>query len=125
METHHGVPLHLWNQAKEEIRGILNSVARRRGLISYSDLTARMHTVQLTPDSNALHEMLGEVSVEEDTGSRGMLSVLVVHKVGDQKPGKGFFKLATRLGRDASDSDSCWITELQTVYAAHAKRPEP
>lgn len=123
METHHGVPLHLWNQAKEEIRKILYDVARRRALISYSDLTARVRTVHLTPDSNALHEMLGELSVEEDTGGRGMLSVLVVHKVGDQKPGKGFFKLATRLGRDASDTDSCWIAELQTVYAVHVKRP--
>jgi hypothetical protein len=64
--------------------------------------------------------MLGDVSIEEDAGGRGMLSVLVVHKVGDQKPGRGFFELAQQLGRDASDSDACWVNELQTVYRIHS-----
>ena len=34
---------------------------------------------------------------------RGMLSVIVVHKVGDMQPGPGFFQLAKKLGRDTSD----------------------
>lgn len=123
MHTHHGIPLHLWNQAKEEIRRILGGVARPPGrLISYSDLVARVKTVALTPDSHALHEMLGEISIEEDTGGRGMLSVIVVHKVGDQKPGRGFFELAQQLGRDASDTDACWVTELSKVYRVHGTK---
>lgn len=121
METHHGVPLHLWNRTKEEIRSVLVGVAQRRSLISYSDLVAKVRTVSLGPDSHALHEMLGEISVEEDTGQRGMLSVLVVHKTGDKQPGRGFFQLAERLNRDTSDLFACWINELNAVYAIHAK----
>lgn len=123
METHHGVALHLWNRAKEEIRTILVSIARRKALISYSDLASKVRAVPLGPDSHALHEMLGEISVEEDTGHRGMLSVLVVHKTGDQQPGRGFFQLAERLNRDTSDVVACWITEMNAVYAFHARRP--
>lgn len=122
MHTHHGIDLAYWNRAKEEIRTILEGIARRRSLISYSDLAARVKTVPLTPDSRALHEMLGDISVEEDAGGRGMLSVLVVHKVGDQKPGRGFFELAQRLGRDVSDTDACWVNELQAVYGIHSEQ---
>lgn len=122
METHHGVPLHLWNRTKEEIRTILVGVAQRRSLISYSDLVAKVRTVPLGPDSHALHEMLGEISIEEDTGHRGMLSVLVVHKTGDKQPGRGFFQLAERLNRDTSDVFACWVNELNAVYSSHAKR---
>ena len=34
METHHGVPLHLWNRTKDEIRTILVGVAERRSLVA-------------------------------------------------------------------------------------------
>lgn len=122
MHTHHGIPLDRWNKAKVEIRGLLEGVARRRSLMSYSDLAARVGAVPLTPDSRALHEMLGDISVEEDTGGRGMLSVLVVHRVGDQKPGRGFFELAQQLGRDVSDTDACWVRELQVIYQVHAPK---
>lgn len=44
--------------------------------------------------------MLGEVSVEEEAADRGLLSVLVVHKVGDMQPGPGFFELANELGQE-------------------------
>jgi len=40
--------------------------------------------------------MLGEISQEEDAAGRGMLSVIVVHKVGDMQPGPGFFQLAKK-----------------------------
>lgn len=61
--------------------------------------------------------MLDEISDEEDQAGRGMLSVIVVHKSGDQKPGSGFFKLAKKLGRETSDTDKCWIEELNRVYS--------
>lgn len=122
METHHGVPLLLWTRTKEEIRAILSEVARNQQLISYSELVGRIKTITLGPDARALHEMLGEISVEEDTGNRGMLSVVVVHKQGDKKPGAGFFKLAAELGRDLSDTDICWINELQLVYRVYRRK---
>jgi hypothetical protein len=45
-----------------------------------------------------------------------MLSVIVVHKTGDMQPGPGFFQLAKRLGRDTSDTTTCWIEELRRVH---------
>lgn len=121
METHHGVPLALWTRTKEEIRAIISEFAQNQRLIAYSELVGRVKTVALEPDSYALHEMLGEISTEEDIGNRGLLSVVVVHKQGDKKPGAGFFRLAAQLGRDISDTDACWISELQHVYQVHRR----
>jgi len=45
-----------------------------------------------------------------------MLSVVVVHKVGDMQPGKGFFTVAKELGRNTSDILACWTAELKTVH---------
>ena len=45
-----------------------------------------------------------------------MLSVIVVHKVGDMQPGQGFFQLAKRLGRDTSDKTTFWVKELRRVH---------
>jgi hypothetical protein len=45
-----------------------------------------------------------------------MLSVIVVHKVGDIQPGPDFFQLAKKLKRDTSDNLICWITELKRVH---------
>jgi hypothetical protein len=42
-----------------------------------------------------------------------MLSVVVVHKVGDMQPGPGFFELGGKLRRDTSDRLKCWVDELK------------
>ena len=47
-----------------------------------------------------------------------MLTVVVVHKFGDQMPGPGFFELARSLGYDTADRDACWIGELARVHRA-------
>jgi len=44
-----------------------------------------------------------------------MLTAIVVHKTGDQMPGKGFYDLARYLGLDASDKDALWISEVKKV----------
>jgi hypothetical protein len=53
-----------------------------------------------------------------------MLSVIVVHKQGDQRPGKGFFEFAEQLGRlvhSASDDekDALWVRELGLVQRSY------
>ncbi len=121
METHHGVPLELWNDLKAEIARELTIVARRQSTIAYSDLVRRISTFGLEANSRALHEILGEISVEENEWGRGLLSVVVVHKQGEQKPGQGFFTLAANLGRDVSDKEACWIDELKHVYQCHRR----
>ena len=105
-----------WNAAKEEMREVLIDVARRKGKISYTELTGKVHTIHFSPEAAALAHMLDDISREEDAAGRGMLSVIVVHKDGDMMPGSGFFKLAKKLGRDISDKEKCWIEEFNRVY---------
>lgn len=117
MTTRYGYELTVWSQAKEEMRQLLAERAKLRGMIPYSELVQQVQTIHFEPDDFAFHTMLGEISEEEDRNSRGMLSVIVVHKHGDMQPGPGFFELARKLGRDTSDILHCWIQELNKVHA--------
>jgi len=94
-----GFPLSDWDETKEMARGILQArAARPSPTISYSELGTQLRPIAFEPDSKAFHQMLGEISSEEDDAGRGMLSVLVVHKDGDMRPGPGFFSLAADRG---------------------------
>lgn len=99
------------------MRLLLVAQARAGTTITYSNLVAQLTTLSLPPDSHALAAMLGEISEEEDAQGRGMLSVLVVHKDGDMRPGPGFFNLATKLERDTSDLERCWVQEFKQVLS--------
>ena len=114
--TKYGYEPHEWEEAKTEMRTALVERAKVRGMIPYSELVEKITTIELEPNSFALAAMLGEVSTEEAEADRGMLSVLVVHKVGDMQPGPGFFELAGELGRDTSDILKCWVEELKKVH---------
>jgi molybdopterin synthase catalytic subunit len=106
-----------WADAKREAKDILAARAKVRGMIPYSDLAARIKSVRLEAHDQRLFHLLDEISEEEDASGRGMLSVIVVHKVGDMHPGPGFFELAKQLGRDTSDILACWVSELRKVHA--------
>jgi len=114
--TKYGYEPHEWEAAKTELRTALVERAKVRGMIPYSELVEKITTIELEPNSFALAAMLGEVSTAEAEADRGMLSVLVVHKVGDMQPGPGFFELAGELGRDTSDILKCWVDELKKVH---------
>jgi hypothetical protein len=116
MTTKYGYDIDLWNAAKEEMRQAMIERAKLRGMIPYSDLCKKVTAVTLEPHSYALAAMLGEISADEDAADRGMLTVIVVHKVDNMEPGPGFFELAKELGRDTSDILRCWIEELKTVH---------
>lgn len=124
MEKVLGVPIEKWNATKEEIRQILITKAKERSFITYSDLVREIKTMKLTPDSILLFNMLGEISEEEDKNGRGMLSVIVVHKYGDMQPGKGFYNLAKKLGRDVSDKMACWVEEFKKVHGYWSLKSE-
>jgi hypothetical protein len=47
-----------------------------------------------------------------------MLSVVVIHKGGDMRPGPGFFTLGQELGRDTSEPDRFWAAEFELVRKA-------
>lgn len=112
----HGFPEHVWDAAKDEARAAMIEVARQGRTMSYTRLAQKIMICQLEPRDVRLAHMLGEISTEEDEAGRGMLTVVVVHKTGDMKPGPGFFELAESLGRDVSDTDRCWIEESRKVY---------
>jgi len=116
MMTKYGYEQYEWDAAKAEMREALVERAKVRGMIPYSELVEKITAIELEPNSFALAAMLGEVSTEEDAADRGMLSVIVVHKVGDMQPGPGFFELAGELGRDTSDILKCWVDELKNVH---------
>jgi hypothetical protein len=106
-----------WDAAKDQARDAMIGRASLRGMIAYSDLTAAITAIRLAPDSSALAALLGEISTDENAAGRGMLSVIVVHKVGDMEPGKGFYKLAAKLGKDTGNQLAFWIDELHRVHA--------
>ena len=113
--TRYGFPIRKWDEAREEMKRILRRLAREGRTIAYSELVMQIKAFTLEPDSHALAAMLGEVSEEEDTHGRGMLTVLVVHKSGDMRPGPGFNNLAQKLGQDTSDPERLWIEEFKLV----------
>lgn len=120
----YGIAQSDWDVAKRQARTIMIERAKVRGMIPYSDLAASITAARLAPHDQRLFHLLGEISLEEDSKGRGMLSVLVVHKSGDMQPGPGFFDLAKRLGRDTSDIMKCWIDELHRVHAVWSARSD-
>jgi len=117
MSGKYGFSIEKWEEAKEEIIKILIARARISSPISYSDLASQIMTIEIEPDAYALHEMLGEISIDEDNAGRGLLSIFVVHKDGDMMPGQGIFDLAKNRGRDTSDREKFWIEEINFVHS--------
>lgn len=118
----HGFPKAKWELAKEEAVKIMADVARRRGMITYSELISKIRSIRLDAHDPRLFHFLGEISKEEDVAQRGMLTVVVVHKRGDMEPGRGFYELAASLGRETADLQKCWIDELHRVHAVWSKK---
>ncbi|UWU70899.1 hypothetical protein [Bradyrhizobium sp. NC92] len=114
----HGFSAQEWETAKQEARSIMVERAKLRGMIAYSDLVRQIRSIHLEPHDPRLFHLLGEISSEEDAAGRGMLTVVVVHKLGDMQPGPGFFELAKLLGRDTKNIEKCWVAELHRVHAA-------
>jgi hypothetical protein len=93
-------------------------------MIAYSELSGRLRTIVLPYDDPAMGKMLEEISTEEFQNGRGMLSVVVVHRLGDMEPGTGFYTLAEKLGRKFSDQQAFWISELHRVHDTWANEPK-
>lgn len=118
---HHGIQPAIWEEAKAEAKAVIADRARVRGMIPYSELCQRITATRFEPHSPALFGLLGEISREEAAAGRGMMSALVVHKVGDMQPGPGFFELAKEMGRDTTDILACWVSEFKKVHEAWAR----
>lgn len=111
-----GFPPEAWRFAKTEVRSILIERAKRRSFITYSQLAPEITAISVEYHDPRLNALLGEVSTEEEQRGRGLLSVLVVHKIGDMQPGQGFYELAERLGRRIPDITLFWVEEFNRVF---------
>jgi len=116
METF-GYPEKAWSAAKDQARAVLTGCARGQQTISYSELVRKISAIDLLAHDPRLDELLNQLSVEEAAAGRGMLSVVVVHKSGDMRPGRGFVSCAEELGFDTSDAERLWVEQLTKVFA--------
>jgi hypothetical protein len=114
-ETRHGFPVTQWQSGVDEAVAILSERASREDPITYSELAARLRTVTIGYHSQAMDDLLVDVSTQEHEAGRPLLSVMVVHKYGDQEPGNGFYTLAEWLGFKFSDRQAFWIAEFNRV----------
>ena len=105
-----------WEKAKAQARDVLIEVARRKDNITYSELATEITAINIEAHDSRMNHLLGEISSEEDAQGRGMLTAIVVHKSGDLRSGPGFYDLAKSLGKDTSDKDFFWISEVKTVH---------
>lgn len=108
--------------AKNEAKTLLADCARRRQMIPYSSFVKKIQSITLEAHDPRLPHFLGEVTSEESAAGRGMLTALVVHKVGDLQPGPGFFELARQLGHQFTDIEKFWIQEVKRVFEVWAKK---
>ena len=122
MQNRSGIvrPQSVLGRAKVEAKDVLIERARVRGMISYSELVARITTLTLSARDARLYQLLDDISAEEHHEGRGMLSCLVVHKVGDMEPGVGFYELAARLGKKPHNKLVFWVSEMHRVHAVWA-----
>jgi hypothetical protein len=114
-EAKHGFPVAQWQSGVDEAVAILSERASREDPITYSELAARLRTVTIGYHSQAMDDLLVDVSTQEHEAGRPLLSVMVVRKYGDQEPGNGFYKLAEWLGFKFSDRQAFWIAEFNRV----------
>jgi len=112
-----GFPPAKWRAAQDQARELLIAKARAKGFITYSDLAAQITAIEFAYDDERFFALLGTLASEEEAAGRGLLSVLVIHKQGDQQPGKGFYRLAKYWGRRIPDPTQFWVEEFKRVWA--------
>ncbi|MCK4546936.1 MAG: hypothetical protein KAW17_05775 [Candidatus Eisenbacteria sp.] len=100
----------------EELRQRLIEAARSRGVLHYKDAARVLHIDWERLDHcQRLFQELDDISTFEHEQGRPLLSVVVVREE-DHRPGKGFFKMARRCGKQTPQEDD------DTFFAAELKR---
>ncbi len=92
----------------QDLRQRLIQVARREATITYGELCPS------APQS--LWRPLDQINWVEHGEGRPLLTAVVVSK-DRRRPGKGFFKMAKKMGRfKGNDREAFWREELQAVW---------
>jgi len=102
----------------QEIYAVLKDTARRKGVITYSEIAPLANLDMSNVDHREeMGKILGIISTYEHQQGRPMLSAIVVHRE-DNMPGKGFFQLAETLGllKARQDKIGFWCKEVARVH---------
>jgi hypothetical protein len=125
VSTRYNVPVDTWEGAVGELVDMLAAVARRGQTTTYSEVTARLRTLRLSPESHVFHALLGDVSRRTFDEGAPLLSAVVVTK-DTGRPGGGFYDLARELGFDVPDErfaeDLFWAGHLDEVHRRWRRR---
>jgi len=113
--TRYGFPVEAWEFAKAQANAILEERARQRGTITYAEICRSVDAITLKPFSWAIMGFLNEICTEADARHGIMLASLVV-RADTGMPGNGYFRNAARLGRDVSDPEAYWRSEVERIY---------
>jgi hypothetical protein len=97
--------------------------ARKKRLLTYSELAQLIQSVQFDAHDPRLANLLGQVSCLEHAAGRGMLSSVIVNQ-SERVPGHGYFNLARELGFqiESGGEEEFWSRELEKVYGIWSKR---
>jgi hypothetical protein len=119
-----GLDSDTWHAAVLEARVCLESCARSRRTIAYSELCRCIHTVSLRPYSWALMALLCEVASEVDV-SRGLSLAALVVRRDTGMPGEGYFAGAGHgVAPEARESE--WRGDVARLWDAYgAGRDDP
>ncbi len=101
-------------------KAIVDGYARMRETITYTRLRRMIALPSNRPAVEAA--LLDVISSDTNTAGRGLVTVIVIGD--DDRPGHGWYELAESLGRDVSDRDALFHSELETVFA-HADDEVP
>jgi len=95
----------------------LKEVARAGRKITYGEIAPMANlNIRMVADRNKLGRILDSISTREHEEGRPLLSAVVV-RVDTRYPGKGFFRLAQKLGIYKGSNDlAFFIRELDRVH---------
>ena len=111
-----------WHKLYDKVREKLIYQAKINQAISYGKLCQKSTRYKLKQNDEALHEILGEISVNEINNGKGILSVFCGRENQSLMPGNGFFKLAIDLGKHIGNRKDFVKLERELVHQAFRER---
>jgi len=110
----------LWDVASRQLRDALESAARRRQTMTYTDAAKAVRCMDLDATSTPLVHLLCQQVREDAANNLPLLSSLVIGRRRNQ-PGKGFFQFARQFFR-FDDNERFWLAEVEAVYNHYGRR---
>lgn len=101
-------------KAVDQAQALIRAAARRRRPITYGDLSRGITAIKVAPNGSELSHILAQITLEDFYGNRPLSTAVVTRA--DGHPGRGFFRLASKLGYDVSDDLNFWVREVEAAF---------